>query len=72
MKSANKEKIFVPFLTTYEHGSGIGLSIVKKIIDLHGGYIAENGKHGEGARFEIYLPIEKKGFKKNKEKCLIY
>lgn len=38
-------------------GSGIGLSIVKKIIDRHKGLIKANSKKGEGAIFTIVLPI---------------
>lgn len=60
VKNDNKDKIFAPFFTTYQHGSGIGLSIVKKIIDLHGGTIFENGKLGEGAIFTILIPITRK------------
>ncbi len=56
----DKEKIFAPFITTYPHGTGLGLSLVKSIIEGHGGYIYENGKPNEGASFEIYLPILKK------------
>jgi len=56
----NKEKIFAPFFTTYLHGTGLGLSLVKTIIENHGGQIYENGKPSEGASFEIYLPIAKK------------
>lgn len=56
----NKEKIFAPFFTTYPHGTGLGLSLVKSIIEGHGGYIYENGKPNEGASFKIYLPIAKK------------
>lgn len=55
----NKEKIFAPFYTTYLHGTGLGLSLVKWIIEGHGGRIYENGRPGEGTSFEIYLPIAK-------------
>lgn len=56
----DKEKIFAPFYTNYVHGTGLGLSLVKWVIEGHGGWIYENGKPGEGASFEMYLPIAKK------------
>jgi signal transduction histidine kinase len=56
----NKEKIFAPFYTTYPHGTGLGLSLVKWIIEAHGGQIHENGKPGEGTSFEMYFPIAKR------------
>ena len=37
-------------------GTGIGLAIVKKIVDNHGGFIAATGKKGVGAQFDIYIP----------------
>jgi len=55
----NKEKIFAPFYTASPYGTGLGLSLVKWIIEGHRGWIYENGKSGEGASFEIYLPIAK-------------
>lgn len=57
----NKEKIFAPFYTTDPHGTGLGLSLVKWIIEENGGQIHEVGKPGEGAIFEMYLPLAKKG-----------
>lgn len=56
----NKEKIFAPFFTTYPHGTGLGLSMVKSIIEGHGGYIYENGKPNEGSSFHLFIPISKK------------
>jgi PAS domain S-box-containing protein len=38
-------------------GTGIGLAIVKKIIDQHGGQITAEGREGEGAVFYIVLPV---------------
>ncbi|MHC4085847.1 MAG: sensor histidine kinase [Planctomycetota bacterium] len=52
-----KEKIFSAFYTTYPHGSGLGLALVKWIIDAHDGLINEDGKQGQGAKFYIYLPF---------------
>lgn len=39
-------------------GTGIGLAIVKKIVENHNGFIAAHGKPNEGATFDIYLPEE--------------
>ena len=50
------ERIFVPFFTTKPNGSGIGLSLCKQIISLHGGQIAVQSKPGKGSRFIITLP----------------
>ena len=52
------EKIFVPFFTTKEAGSGLGLSIVHRIIEEHDGRIYVKSKPGKGAQFTIYLPME--------------
>ncbi len=39
-------------------GTGIGLAIVKKIVDNHNGIITVSSKPGNGARFDIFLPLE--------------
>lgn len=51
-----KAKIFVPFYSTYPHGTGIGLSLVERVVEGHGGAIREIGKPKDGAVFEIFLP----------------
>lgn len=51
-----KEAIFEPFFSLRQ-GSGLGLSIVRQIIDAHGGKIVECGAKDMGARFLIFLPI---------------
>ena len=54
-----KSKLFKPFVTTKENGTGIGLAISKTIIDEHGGKIwAENNPDG-GASFSFQLNLYK-------------
>ena len=54
-------KVWDPFFTTTDKGTGLGLGIVKNIVDAHGGDIfIENASDG-GARFIINLPLQQKG-----------
>src|SRR5438093_9110374 len=49
-------KIFLPFFTTKTHGTGLGLSLVQKIVLAHNGRIEVQSAEGEGTRFTITLP----------------
>jgi signal transduction histidine kinase len=52
-----KDKMFTPFFTTRQGGTGLGLSVAQHIAVEHGGSIeAENAPEG-GARFTLWLPI---------------
>ena len=61
--AAYEEKVFKIFQRLHSQtefmGTGIGLSICKKIAELHGGYIEAQGVEGEGATFSVYLPVDK-------------
>lgn len=50
-------KIFEPFYTSKEGGTGLGLSLVLKIIESHKGSISVQSKEGKGTVFSIRLPI---------------
>lgn len=52
-----QQKIFEPFFTTREEGSGLGLSIVARIIEEHGGSVTVDSEEEKGASFIIMLPI---------------
>jgi signal transduction histidine kinase len=53
-----REQIFNPFFTTKSNGVGLGLSIVSKIVDDHGGWIREEPGSQGGACFRVFLPAE--------------
>jgi len=50
-------KIFDPYFTTKEHGSGLGLTICYSIVKKHGGHISVQSVEGKGTSFTIYLPV---------------
>jgi two-component system sensor histidine kinase PilS (NtrC family) len=52
----NLNKIFLPFFTTKQRGSGLGLAAVHRIVDLHGGWIKVESQEGQGTRFGVCLP----------------
>jgi signal transduction histidine kinase len=56
----NLSKIFEPYFTTKETGSGLGLTLVFKRVREHRGEITVKSREGEGSRFKITLPIPQK------------
>ncbi|HEY2496677.1 MAG TPA: ATP-binding protein [Candidatus Angelobacter sp.] len=51
-----KEQIFNPFVTTKKSGVGLGLAIVSKIVDAHGGSLKLISEPGHGACFRVAFP----------------
>jgi PAS domain S-box-containing protein len=52
-----RDKLFTPFFTTKEDGTGLGLVTSKKIVEAHGGRISVDSVPGEGTCFTIALPM---------------
>lgn len=50
------EKIFAPFFTTKARGTGLGLAVVKKVIDRHKGKVEVESVVGKGTTFKLLLP----------------
>jgi signal transduction histidine kinase len=52
------EQIFQPFFSTKgSRGTGLGLAVTEKIVKEHGGRVVLESEVGQGARFEIHLPV---------------
>jgi signal transduction histidine kinase len=52
------ERIFEAFFTTKPQGTGMGLSISRRIIESHGGHLWASPNTGRGATFQFTLPVE--------------
>jgi signal transduction histidine kinase len=52
------EKVWDPFFTTKEKGTGLGLGIVRNIIESHNGMIRVDNHKGKGARVTVKFPLE--------------
>ena len=50
-------RIFDPFFTTKTNGTGLGLPMVKRTVNAHGGIVTVKSIKGKGATFEILLPL---------------
>ena len=51
------EKIFEPFYTTKDQGTGLGLALSRRLVRQCGGSLSVDGRPGRGARFRIVLPL---------------
>lgn len=60
IKEPIQKRIFDPFFTETEGGTGLGLSMVKRTVNAHGGVITVNSRPGKGTAFKIRLPILKR------------
>jgi signal transduction histidine kinase len=54
---ATRRRLFEPLITTKEKGIGLGLALVKRITERHGGDVTYSDRPGGGARFTVKLPV---------------
>jgi signal transduction histidine kinase len=50
--------VFNPFFTTKEVGTGLGLTLVRRITRAHGGRVEVDNRPGDGVTFRLWLPVE--------------
>ena len=60
ISETTRERLFEQFFTTKDDGLGMGLAIVRSIIEAHGGSVAAENANGGGARFYFRLPIKER------------
>ena len=63
---AEQTRIFDPFfrgadaLARHVHGNGLGLSIVKRVVEAHGGHVSVTSAPGSGSTFTVHLPAPRR------------
>jgi two-component system sensor histidine kinase PilS (NtrC family) len=55
MSNDTMTKIFDPFFTTKTHGTGLGLSVVYRLLESYNGRMDVQSQHGQGSTFTVYL-----------------
>jgi len=63
-------RIFDPYFSTKQKGSGLGLAVAYSVVKSHGGYIKVDSELGEGTTFHVYLPAEEKQMTSTTEPAL--
>jgi two-component system sensor histidine kinase HydH len=53
---ADLERVFEPFFTKRTRGTGLGLAVARRLVDLHGGTIKARHRDGGGTVFEVVVP----------------
>jgi signal transduction histidine kinase len=71
IKKEDLQRIFSPFFTTKKYGTGVGLTVSKKIVEAHNGSISVRSDAG-GTTFTVWLPLKQSKPSKNDRKriCL--
>jgi len=51
-----RERVFEPFFTTRASGAGLGLAVVRRIVEAHDGFVTAESDEGRGTVFTVLLP----------------
>jgi signal transduction histidine kinase len=58
MTQESTARLFQPFYTTKATGTGLGLAVVRRFVEAHGGHVAVRSCEGQGSTFSLMLPLE--------------
>jgi signal transduction histidine kinase len=58
MSEETTARLFQPFFTTKAQGTGLGLAVVRRFVEAHGGRVAVRSSEGHGSTFTLLLPLE--------------
>jgi PAS domain S-box-containing protein len=58
MSDEVRTRIFDPFFSTKERGTGLGLAVVQQIVESYGGRVEVTSRLGQGARFDVWFPCD--------------
>jgi signal transduction histidine kinase len=61
MTSESTARLFQPFFTTKATGTGLGLAVVRRFVEAHGGHVAVRSREGDGSTFTLMLPLDESG-----------
>jgi len=61
IRPEDRDKIFNPFFTTKESGTGLGLPVAHQIIEQHGGILTAEENPDRGMTFSVWLPLRREG-----------
>jgi signal transduction histidine kinase len=56
-----QERIFTPFFSAREGGTGLGLALVQRMVQAHRGTVTVRSEVGHGTTFRVELPLEAPG-----------
>ncbi len=57
MADEERENLFHPYHSFFDEGSGIGMAIVYRIVEEHGGRVAVESREGQGTEITVVLPV---------------
>ena len=56
---AHRDRLFRPYFTTKNHGTGLGLFVIRRIVEAHGGSVDVASEPGRGSTFRVTLPASR-------------